>query len=227
MQWLRVKSKSKSGARRFVGVFMVLSMSGMLTGCGGMAERIAWYEARVVQAKSLIEEIDDRLDPASEKLAALEQQLKIIAAQNPDGETAGRLREAITVATQAIQAAQSRRTQAHRVIETAQASIETLKQHDAGWGDELVAAGDLGQVIAPLTGAAAPWVVLGSHLIAGLGGLLIRRPGDLSGKQAKLREDDAWDEADGKGYQRGYRVGRAEGRLETLAPEKPAGAMGG
>ncbi len=199
------------------GALAVLLLVGSVPGCGlGTAERVAWYEARAHEARGLIEAIDARLEPAAAELATLREQLAAIEQHHPGSAITKRMRQAVKRASKAIDAARSRRAQAMAALEQAEASIAALQRADADWGDELIAAGQVGQAVAPLTGPAAPWVALGSHVLALLGGLMIRRPGDVSGQRAKTEEHGAWDEADAQAFERGFRTGRAEGRWETL-----------
>ncbi len=191
-----------------------------LSGCGtNTAERVAWYEVRLAQARSVAESIDEGLDPALEQLAVLRAQLDAIEARHPGSALASELRLAVERAARVVEAAKQRRAEAFRVVEEAEAALETLRHPGVGWGDELVAAGRLGRGVAPMTGSAAPWVYLGSTILAAVGGLFVRRPGDIAVKDAKQREDAAWDAADEQAFERGLRMGRAEGALAGLRRE--------
>lgn len=198
-------------------VWVVAFLLFTVSGCGvSTSERVAWYQWRLGEARAVVESIDAGIEPALEQLSLMQDRLRLIESQTPNSKLAIELRQAIEKATLAIETAQARRAEVFQVIETAEASIEKLQRQGVGWGDELVAAGRIGETIAPMTGSAAPWVALGSHLIAALGGLLIRRPGDVSLKHAKQQEDKTWDEADAKAFDRGIRAGRAEGRWDVL-----------
>lgn len=198
-------------------VCFLCALVGLLTafsGCGVTADqRVAWYEARLSEAEAVVAGVDAELGPAVERLTELEVQLEAVAATDPGGALAEGLREALGKMVVGIEAAQARRAVALEVMDKARAQLDALKAAGGGIGEELQAAGAVGAAVAPATGPAAPWVAIVSAALSGIGGLLLKRPGDVSAKEAKQREDQAWDDADELAFGRGFRVGLAEGKL--------------
>ncbi|MEM8784094.1 MAG: hypothetical protein AAGE65_14740 [Planctomycetota bacterium] len=200
-----------------VGVLLALLV---LPGCGTTAEeRVGWYERQMSAARAVIDEVDERVEPAMEQLVLLEERLAAVEAETPGSEVAADLERAVREAKDVITAAYERKGKALAVIETAEREVQRLKEAGGGIGDELVAIGNIGQAVAPATGPGAFWVGLVSALVSGIGSLMVgktalKRPGDITPEEAKRREEAAWDEADAKAFERGVLAGMGDRGVE-------------